>query len=832
MVILRYIIKSIFEKKVEAFLLILSVVAASTLVFTSLQVSESMRKLNTESASVEIGNSDIIIEPKDDPNALMAVDPDLLSAHSQSFEYVLAPFRCHVLYEPTVEDQEYFSVWGVSLKEIPKFAELSFTGTKPEDLAEDEVIISAHAAERLGFSEGDSIELNVHAHPGTYRIAGLATSSGIFASEMYVPVMIMNKDRLDEIFETGGIPNMLYLKLVQPSEKAEMIETLTALYPDADVTASEDSSLAGNSGSDPTISFLIVSLFAIMVSAFIIYTSYRVIMSERLSIIGTFRSVGATGRRMAGIYILESAVIGLLGGVLGFFLGIPASAQVLKLNAAERINESNAIPEINPAFVISTILFAVLLTVLASASPIMRSSRRSLRETLLGEGRTDREAKPFPALIGIILVIGGVIVSRLLPGDFLFAVVGSSVTMTVILIGLILMIPFLLRVTGSLLSRLGISARRNTLGLAAGNIRGNRSLCNNTILTGIGTASLIFIFLLNTSLSGSLDDMFKNDLTFDLYLVYNNASDTTIAEIGREAGIETVSPIYSTTSVPVKGSDNKINNLYGIDAETYFKNMNFKFTGDREEAVRRMNEENGILLSTRAASLLGIKEGDVLTLENENQSKAFTVAGIFETMWDGGHLGLISKENYSVLMKPLGYDTLLIKTTDSAAAVQNRLKNIYLTNIRYVSTHEEVNKRSVDGVASVFTVLKTFTEVALIISVVGIANNLILSFIERKRTFAIYRSIGADKHSIGCILATESALCSVVALVVGWLGAALLLSIVPNIIAVIVGPIQISYDPLTFLIFGASASFLMILSALIPAAKANSENLLESIRID
>jgi putative ABC transport system permease protein len=397
--------------------LILSVAAASVLVFTSLQVSDSMRALNRAAAAAEIGNSDIIIEPKDDPNALSAVDPAPLAGFSGSFEYVLAPFRCHVLYEPTVEAQEYFSVWGVSPKRYFGICRALLFGSLTGKLGEDEVIISARQPRDSDSRKVVSIVLNVHAHPGTYRIAGLAKSDGVFANGNVVPVMIMSKARLDDIFETGGVPNMLYLKLVRPAEKEEMITALAALYPGAIVSASEESSLAGNSGADSSVSFLIVSLFAILVSAFIIHTSYRVIMSERLPVIGTFRSVGAAGRRMAGIYLLESAVIGLLGGVLGVLLGIPASAQVLTLNVAGKIAESNSVSGIRPVFVLSTIVFAALLTVCGAAIPIIGSSRRSLRGILLGEDRADRRAKPLPAIIGAFLVLGGTLASRALPGD-------------------------------------------------------------------------------------------------------------------------------------------------------------------------------------------------------------------------------------------------------------------------------------------------------------------------------------------------------------------------------------------------------------------------------
>jgi putative ABC transport system permease protein len=120
----------------------------------------------------------------------------------------------------------------------------------------------------------------------------------------------------------------------------------------------------------------------------------------------------------------------------------------------------------------------------------------------------------------------------------------------------------------------------------------------------------------------------------------------------------------------------------------------------------------------------------------------------------------------------------------------------------------------------------------MLISVVGIANNLVLSFLERKKTFAIYRSIGADKSRISRILIIESALSGFVSVIAGSLGATLLLSIVPNIISTIVGPIRIHYAMSTYGLFAAAAFILLLLSAVIPASKAARQNLVESIKYE
>ena len=57
-------------------------------------------------------------------------------------------------------------------------------------------------------------------------------------------------------------------------------------------------------------------------SIFIIYSSYKVITLDRLPVIGTFRSTGATQKMVTGILLLESLLYGCVGGFAGIPLGI------------------------------------------------------------------------------------------------------------------------------------------------------------------------------------------------------------------------------------------------------------------------------------------------------------------------------------------------------------------------------------------------------------------------------------------------------------------------------------------------------------------------------
>ena len=68
--------------------------------------------------------------------------------------------------------------------------------------------------------------------------------------------------------------------------------------------------------------FFLISFFSLTMSIFIIYSSYKVITLDRLPIIGTFRSIGATEKTVTRILLLESLFYGCTGGLIGIPIGM------------------------------------------------------------------------------------------------------------------------------------------------------------------------------------------------------------------------------------------------------------------------------------------------------------------------------------------------------------------------------------------------------------------------------------------------------------------------------------------------------------------------------
>ncbi|MCU6195174.1 FtsX-like permease family protein, partial [Enterobacter sichuanensis] len=71
-----------------------------------------------------------------------------------------------------------------------------------------------------------------------------------------------------------------------------------------------------------TMPFFLISFFALTLSIFIIYSSYKVITLERLPFIGTFRSIGANEKTVTRILMLESILYGSIGGLIAIPIGV------------------------------------------------------------------------------------------------------------------------------------------------------------------------------------------------------------------------------------------------------------------------------------------------------------------------------------------------------------------------------------------------------------------------------------------------------------------------------------------------------------------------------
>ncbi len=192
-----------------------------------------------------------------------------------------------------------------------------------DDRGDRVAMLGTRAAERLGVNRVDT-------QPSIF-IGGVAYAVvGIFG----------DTDRRGELLDAVVVPTgaaRADFALAAPDEITARIAVGTgpqlraqaplALVPDAvdtlEVSAPQGrSDLSQGVQSDVNVVFIILGLIVLLAGGVGIANVTTLSVMERTGEIGLRRALGATGRQIAGQFVVESIVIGLLGGLIGAALGV------------------------------------------------------------------------------------------------------------------------------------------------------------------------------------------------------------------------------------------------------------------------------------------------------------------------------------------------------------------------------------------------------------------------------------------------------------------------------------------------------------------------------
>jgi putative ABC transport system permease protein len=123
-----------------------------------------------------------------------------------------------------------------------------------------------------------------------------------------------------------------------------------------------------------------VAAVALLVAALGIANTMLMSVLERTREVGIMKAVGAADRHVQAIFLLEGALIGLLGGGLGLLLGwaasFPGDAWVRATVSRDlKIELKESLFVFPPWLVLTVVLFAVLVTTLAAVYPARRAAK-------------------------------------------------------------------------------------------------------------------------------------------------------------------------------------------------------------------------------------------------------------------------------------------------------------------------------------------------------------------------------------------------------------------------------------------------------------------------
>ena len=206
----------------------------------------------------------------------------------------------------------------------------------------------------------------------------------------------------------------------------DVITRIEALLPDnATVVSGRDAAEDAAADIEAGLSFFatFLSVFgwvALFVGSFLIYNTFRIVVSQRTRELALLRALGAGIRQVQGIVLLEAGIIGGIGALLGVGFGVMIAFGIQQILPAVGIDLPTAPLSIEPRTVIVGLGAGLVIALVSALVPARRASKVSVMAAL----REDAAGPPKAGFLRRTLL--GAVVSGLGLAALFFGLYGDT----------------------------------------------------------------------------------------------------------------------------------------------------------------------------------------------------------------------------------------------------------------------------------------------------------------------------------------------------------------------------------------------------------------------
>jgi putative ABC transport system permease protein len=706
-----------------------------------------------------------------------------------------------------------------------------------------EVALDANTVTKAGFTVGDTITVVGFDGPEEFELVGVV-SFGDQDSLLGATIAMFELEEAKRVFGFGDELSGISVQAESGVDAEELTARIASVLPpgvEAVTGQTEQNEQAADINEG--LSFLSIGLLAfagvsIFVGAFIIQNTFRIIIAQRTRELALLRAIGATGRQVLWMVIVEAFFVGLVASMAGIAFGFAMALGIRGLMNAVGFGIPPGSLVLLPRTVIVGMVVGLTLTVLSSLLPARKASRvppvAALREEA---ARTPRRSLRNRSIAGTIITGIGVA----LLGVGLFASVGNPIVYVgagaaIAFIGVSVLAPLaakpLADVIGWPLPRLfgisGILAKENTK-------RKPRRTASTASALMVGVALVAFFSVFGSSTKASVSEtvleLFPADITFQSTIQSDPEmpapmSPTLAEELRTYEELSIVSAMQFGLAI----IDGDTEFVGAFDPETIEQVLALDANGD---AVRNVAEVNTMIVSSTFLEEMGWGVGDTVDIEFAATGETtMTIVGTYETE-DFSNIYL-STDTYKKNFRYLG-DGVVFANTAEGTSVSDAQEAIRPTIDRFGNVKAQTKSQiiedaenQIDQALALFTGLLLF---AVIIAVLGITNTLTLSVFERTREIGLLRAVGMSRRQVrrmirweSVIIATFGALLGVgIGIVLGWAVVRALADEGFGAFSIPIGQVILA------LVLAALAG---VLAAIWPARKASKMNVLDAISFE
>jgi putative ABC transport system permease protein len=659
-----------------------------------------------------------------------------------------------------------------------------------ELLTPDSVAVSDDLIPRLEIGIGDFVRLGEE----SFRIAGIVRlePDRMTGSLNVGPRIMMTREGLDRagLMRVGSRASRRFLFRL-PAEGvdvAEVRERLTEAFRGALVTDFREVHPRIRRGLERSTNFLsLVSLIAMIVGALGVAMAMHSHLQQRMDTIGIMKCLGGRSRQIIRIYLLQTAMLGLAGGVLGVLFGMAVQASFPILIERYFQLRPERIYDIASAF--QGIAIGLLATLLFTLPPLLgiRDVRPAVifRREMVDAKRSLRErwmrARASIIVGVVILLVVGLIAAWMAGGDwddrletslvFLGGLVGSLAALSAIAWVLLRLLRTFVRTT-----KIQLPA---TLRHGIANIYrpGNHAQALLVAL-GVGVMFTLTVYLVQNGLLTEMMSSAPKDMP-NVFLINITAREHAGLEemLGRQPGIEGEARIYPSTRARITSIDGTPMSEVPLEGwrDRYRRERTVTSLGEMPPNVKILQgawwtsntgTDQQICITEHIAEALNVRPGAKLDWVAGGVELTATLACVHdvEEVRFGPSLDFVFSPGALADMPTTYFGGLRMAAADVGALQRVVYQSYPTVTVINVAEVIAIVQEVVDQVALVIRFVALF---AILAGIIILASSVAGTRFRRIREAAILKTLGATRRRVMLIFSIEFLILGAVAGLMG-----------------------------------------------------------------
>ncbi|MCU1334507.1 MAG: hypothetical protein JWO19_88 [Bryobacterales bacterium] len=665
------------------------------------------------------------------------------------------------------------SIKAVDPAKYPYYGTVKLSPEMPlsQALTPETVVAGEDVLIRLGVKVGE----HVHLGSADFRMAAMVLSEpDRMSGSLNVGLrMMLSREGFERtgLMQLGSRAAERYLFKIQPngpSMEDVRVAIMDAL-PEARVIDSKESNPLITRGLDQATTFLsLISLIALIVGAIGVGVAMYAHLQQKMDNIAVMKSLGGTSAEIIRIYVIQTLMLGLLGGIAGVLLG--RAVEEVFPSLINKIFEIKATTGWHFDAAIQGISVGLLTTLLFTLPPLV-AIRKIRPAIILRRGMADTKL-PFRGRISALreaVVLGGIILVGL--GGIAAWLAGSARVGGYFAGGLFFSLLALTGVAALLLRLLRIFLRRSPIRLPSLVRQGFANLYRQgnqaqsiLVAMGLGVMFTLSVYLIQNSLVNEIIQTAPPGVP-NVYLVGVTLEQTTPLKqlIASQEGVLTapqLSPSVAARLVRINGEEVASRPMKGF-SRRYLNTRSVTWESDRPDNIRvidgtwwkRDATEPVVSVEEDAAKTLDIHPGSRIEMEVSGRTVQARVVALHR--YEAARMApsdFVFNEPALAGLPVVFYGGVRMKPSE-AGALQRVIFNKYPTvTVVNVADVLQTVQQIIDQIALVIRFLSAF---AIVAGAIILAASVAGTRFRRIREVVILKTLGGTRRHIARMFSIE-----------------------------------------------------------------------------